>query len=118
MKKDWDAIRDILIKAEDLEQNKNLTLNDFDEAQHNLIIHQVVILENAGFIQAIIPRTTAGINEFYLTDITFSGHELLNMIKNDGVWQKIKSYIKEKNVELSFEAIMIGGKYILNNLLN
>lgn len=118
MKRDWDLIRDILIKTEKLDLNKNLTPNDFEQNKHNLIVHQVVILQKAGFIEAIIPKTLAGINEFYITDINFSGHELLNMIKNEGIWSKIKSYVKEKNLELSFEAIMIGGNYVLNSILN
>ena len=38
-------------------------------------------------------------------NLTWDGHEFLDAIRNEGTWNKIKAFVKEKSASLSFDVI-------------
>lgn len=51
----------------------------------------IIKLKEAGMIDAVIYGRTDKISFIDIDDITWSGHEFLNNIRDDGVWNQIKS---------------------------
>jgi hypothetical protein len=42
--------------------------------------------------------------------LTWRGHELLDTIRSKPVWEKIKSTVQEKGIELTFDTVIALGK--------
>lgn len=106
MKRDWDVIRDILLKVEELEPDKKLTTQDFDEQIINKINYHIDLLDKEGLIKAIIARDeTESIVKFALLNLTWDGHEFLDSIRDDDIWNKTKSKVIEKGGILTFDIV-------------
>lgn len=106
MKRDWDTIREILLKSEELETDATLTLSDFDVSRHGEIAYHVKLLDESGLIKVSIIEYygDSGIH-FDLGRLTWSGHELLDAIRNDTIWNKTKSIITAKSGAMTFDLI-------------
>ena len=44
---------------------------------------------------------------FYTADNTWDGHELLDTLRDQNVWNRIKEISKEKGVDITFESIKV-----------
>ncbi len=107
MERNWETIREILIAAESLELDKTLTLSDFPLDRAHEISYHIVILEEAGFIDARISKTlTRGPTNFHVHRLTWPGHEFLDAIRDESIWNKTKSTIASKGGSMTFELVM------------
>ena len=52
--------------------------------------------------------------DFYVTGLTWQGHEFLDKIRNDTLWQKVKATVQSKSLDLSFDVI----KTVATNLIS
>jgi len=52
MKRNWDTIREILLKTEEQKIGSDLSLNDFDSDRIDEISYHVKLLEESGLIKA------------------------------------------------------------------
>ncbi len=59
MKRDWNTIREILLKTEDLGGDETLNLHAFDKDRAHEISHHVVLMEEAGLIDAALSKSLA-----------------------------------------------------------
>lgn len=105
MKRDWDVIREILQKTEELEPNKMLELSHFEENKWIVISYHVQILSEAGLIQATISEVDEEPYTFWIYRLTWEGHEFLDSIRNDSIWMKTKSKIFEKGGSMTFDIV-------------
>jgi len=106
MERNWDTIREILIAAESLEPDTTLGLSDFPEDRAHEISYHAELLEEAGLVHASIYKTLGlGPTQFHLYRLTWSGHELLDAIRNESIWRKTKSTITSKGGSMTFELI-------------
>jgi len=109
MKRDWDVIRAILIATEE---------DRFDEYLENtendtLILGNTTLLIEAGFINGKVLQSLDGIDDVFVNDLTWQGHELLDVIRSKPVWEKIKTTALEKGLELTFDVVKaLGSKAI------
>ncbi len=105
MKRDFELVRQLLLK---LEGEESVDLSSYTQEQLNY--HKALIKE-AGFAEGIIhyPSTlrTDVPDRAILKRLTWKGHEFLDKAKNDKVWNKAKTIIKEKGVSLSLDALQI-----------
>jgi hypothetical protein len=73
------------------------------------------MLHDAGYIEARFLRGSS------LTAImlktTYAGHDLLDTIRSDGTWNKIKEVAKSKGLELTFDVVKQVGKYVVEKLI-
>ena len=69
------------------------------------IAYTLVLLEEAGFIEAEIDYTLEGIHEIDVIRLTFQGHQFLDTIRPESIWKKIHG-ISEKTGLKSITAIM------------
>ena len=78
--------------------------------------YQIHLMVEAGLVHGH-SRLEDSIPLAFATRLTWEGHELLDKIKSEGVWNKIKSAAKEKGIELSFDAVKMLGKAALGAVL-
>jgi hypothetical protein len=119
MKRDWDTIRRILTMIEDLpDTSSGISLRDFSEDERESIAHHVTLLFDAGLISGSLSRELGRApTSFTCNRLTWKGHEFLDSIRSDTVWQKTKDKFKEKGLDMSFELIGSVAKSIAGPLL-
>ena len=106
MKRDWDVIREILQKAEELEPNKYLELENFSSDTAYEVSYNIRLLYDAGLIDAEDVSTNGdGPDEFFVFRLTWNGHEFLDSIRSDSVWKKTKDKIVEKGGVMTFDVV-------------
>lgn len=99
MKRNYDLLRDILIKIEEQESRYTSTkLEDTDEYSKEEIFHHYVLLKQAGFIDGKLYQDIP-----FIANLTWEGHNFLEDAKNQTVWEKTKTYVKEKGGSASFQ---------------
>lgn len=107
MKRDWDTIREILVKVESCTlPTDNVSLSDFEDFRAAEISYHVGLLIEAGLINGQMYSSLGpSIKDFYAKRLTWSGHEFLDSIRKNNIWEKTKDYFAQKGIEMSFEAV-------------
>ncbi|HEX8190159.1 MAG TPA: DUF2513 domain-containing protein [Pyrinomonadaceae bacterium] len=107
MKRDFDLVRLILLE---LEKDETVDLSPYTQEQINY--HKALVKE-AGFAEGTI-HYASGVHArpdvpdvAILSRLTWEGHEFLDKARNDKVWNRAKSIVKEKVGALSLEALKI-----------
>lgn len=119
MKRNWDMIRTILMKVEELEPNALLTLDSFPMNEFNEISYHLEILEEAGLLYGKIHKTPGGSpHDFHLIRLTWRGHDFLESVRSDTLWTGIKEQLNSKKVGMRVENIMAISQAITNKLLS
>lgn len=109
MKRNWDAIREVLIAIEDDNYDEYLENSE----NQDIIIKNTALLIQAGFIDGKILNSIDMNADVLVNDLTWQGHELLDTIRSKPVWDKIKSTALDKGLELTFDTVRaIGAKVI------
>lgn len=116
MKRNWDVVREVLIEVESLNNadfqdvhydlHSDLSKEEAERAYHG------VLLWRSGFIEGIDTSSTDG-DGIIATGLTWQGLDLLDTIRSQTVWARIKSISKEKGVELTFDAVKALGAQAL-----
>ena len=121
MIKNWTIIREILLKLEAANTPNTVldakNLPPFDEQE---VAYNMRLLADAGYIKGNIRDSSEGdgcIVSALARSLTNSGHELLETIRNDTVWNKVQETFKTKGVEMTFDLVTAVGKKIMENLL-
>ncbi|WAG08148.1 DUF2513 domain-containing protein [Aeromonas jandaei] len=124
MKRDWDVIRDILLKIENEEDlfasipeqpkwNNDLSVEENIKAEEeclkaeNLLCGHLEILIESGYIDGLqVSRTshrwTWGI---FGPRLKMAGHDLLDTLRPAGMPQKLAKFANERGVELTIDTI-------------
>lgn len=109
MKRDWDVIRAILIATEEDRFDEYLEKTEDDK----FILGNTTLLIEAGFLSGEALESLDGIDDVFVKDLTWQGHELLDVIRSKPVWEKIKMTALEKGLELTFDVVKtLGAKAI------
>ena len=117
MQRNWELIRKILIKLEEeTDHNGSLDPDDVKGYDHAIVSYHVSLLGQAGLINMIDASTSM---EMYCIakSMTWEGHEFLDKIRRDTMWNKIKGTLREKGIELSIDAIKLAAKTALESML-
>ena len=107
MKRDWDIIREILIRLEEATSEDDcLRLSNFPQERAQEISYHVELLMEAGLINGQLAKTLGpGPYDFFAERLTWNGHEFLDVIKNDTIWQKTKSSFVAKGLSMTFDLV-------------
>lgn len=100
-----DCVRDVLLSCEELlkmdEEGymNSLSHEELEQVLPNYktedIIYTVVKLKEAGFLDVKVTRASGNILvDVRINDITFTGYEFLNDIRDDNNWKKVKEIAK------------------------
>lgn len=112
-------VRIVLTKLEELDSTqKALYPREIGGYSEELISYHFSLLYQAGLICASISPALNGPISGIATGLTWEGHEFLDNIRSNTAWSKIKKYISEKGLELSFESIKKAASLIISNVLS
>ena len=107
MKRDWDVVRAVLLAVEARAvDGREVTSDDIADIEAGVAAYHMWLLINAGYAVGG-GRDLDGMGPPYvfLFRLTWAGHELLDEIRDPTVWGKIKSKVKEKGFDLTFDTI-------------
>jgi hypothetical protein len=107
MRRNWELIRRILSKLEEQETARGELMPDaiagYDE---ELTAYHFMLLDQAGLIEARgLPAAGPKPRPYVAMALTWEGHELLDHIRSETVWNGVKRTAREKGLELSFEVV-------------
>ena len=117
MKLDLNCIRDTLITLESwlvLNDDLEFVYLDLDEIHKSSnmlkypraeVAYTLIVLREADFIEAIIDYGSNRIDELDVIRLTYKGHQFLDTIRPQSVWDKIYSVSEKTNLK-SISAIM------------
>ena len=124
MKRDWELVRSILGQLETLDPDNLLRAGDVAGADARvagadarIAAHHFQLLFEAGLIDVL--ETTLMPNGGYVTAtrLTWDGHEFLDNIRSDTIWNKVKDRISREGVGWTFAAIkLIASRLVLQTL--
>lgn len=121
MKKNWTIIREILLKLEAANTaNTVLDAKNLPPHPEQEVAYNMRLLVEAGYIKGNIRDTSDGtghIGAALATSLTDRGHQLLDTIRNDTVWNKVQETFKTKGLDMTFDLVTAAGKRIMENLL-
>lgn len=107
MKLNYELIRNLLLAAEDQENNSSLSqkeLDDFIEKfdyTFNELIYHLKRLEEADYVDITIGNASNQVHVYVLNYITWNGHQFLDTIRSDKVWvtsKKVADDLKVKSI--------------------
>lgn len=106
MKRDWDTVREILLAIESLGQGELISADDFPGERQAEVAHHVLIMDEAGLIEAKIgPETYDDSCYFVINRLTWAGHDFLDAVRQDNVWSKTRSTIQWVGGGVTFEVV-------------
>lgn len=121
MIKNWTIIREILLKLEAANTpNTVLDANNLPPYPEQEVAYNMRLLVDAGYVKGNILDSSDGgglIASALVRSLTNNGHELLDTIRSDTVWNKVQETFKTKGVEMTFDLVTAVGKKIMENLL-
>jgi DNA-binding transcriptional ArsR family regulator len=121
MVRNWDTVREILLALEAVKTpNGNLRHDQVPGIDPQDVAYHMRLLKEAGLIEALIKDSKSGNNQISIAladRLTWRGHELLDTIRQKTVWEKVKTFGKEKIGPLTFEAVMEIGKAVVKDAL-
>ena len=119
MKRDWELIRTILGKIEELPDTRSRFMaRNISGWLEDEVVYHLWLLIDAGLIEG----NCSGKPGLHTTLIccgaalTWKGHELLDMVRSDKAWNRIKKWLNVRALDLSFEAIAAAGRAVIAGL--
>jgi Hypothetical protein (DUF2513) len=106
MKRDMDLARKILEQVEEKDDGEHQITLEIPEYPTNQVHYNVKLLKQHGLLEAIDCSTFEGAH-WMPVSLTWEGHEFLDAIRNDTVWQKVKEAVKEQGGSITFEALKL-----------
>lgn len=107
MKRDWDIIREILIKFEELNPKVgSIHLSDFPPDKAHEYSYHVELLLESGLVHGQMSKTIGRhAQDFFADRLTWEGHEFLDSIRSDNVWNKTKTSFVKGGLSMTFDLI-------------
>lgn len=110
MKRDMDLAREILIEAENhpykgYEGDGSTFVPVIAGYTPETIGYHVMLLEQAGLIEANRVMTMDGKVTWRTKQLTWHGHEFLDAARNQNIWGKVKKVAQEQGGSLPFDVL-------------
>jgi len=119
MKRDWDVIRAVMLRVEEGDGVKEVSSSDFPPIDPSLVAYNMFLLREAGLAEGSgrEPGTVNGEPLQWIDRLTWQGHEVLDRIRGEPLWSRIKDVAKEKGVDITVDSIKALTKIALDRLL-
>lgn len=120
MKLNHDCIRDLMLFAEETLNMSNFIRCSglqFNKYTNDELIYTTSKLIEAGYIEGKFNKYIDGERDAIITSITWSGHEFLDTIRDEGVWKTTKEKLN-KFSSVPIKIISTVASQILTNLIN
>lgn len=119
MKRNWDTIREILLKVEECTLPAEVVrLSHFQKERAAEISYHATLLIEAGLVKGQVSQTIGPeVKDFFAQRLTWEGHEFLDSIRSNAVWEKTKSTFLEKGIEMTFDLVRSGASQVAGAIL-
>jgi len=118
MKRDWDTIREILTTLENNTSSSNMQLSDFPSQEAEKISYHAELLLETNLVDGeMLKMLGGGPHSFIITRLTWDGHEFLDSINDDTVWNKTKKSFASSGISMTFELIKTVATDTANSLI-
>lgn len=121
MKRDWVIIRQILLRLEEATTpNTVVRAKELETFSEQEVAYNIRLLKEAGYIEASYIESKSGdghIHSALARRLTNAGHELLDTIRSETIWSKIKETFRARGVEMTFDLVLSVGKRIADQAL-
>lgn len=109
MRRDWELVRALLLRLEAEESSSaHLVAQPLAGFDAEFVGYHLDLLDQAGLIVA---RRAGG--TVVALRLTWAGHELLDGIRRDSIWNRAKGLVREKGLEMSLETLKLAVKAAL-----
>ena len=106
MTRDWNLIRKILIRMEQEPSARyELRASDWPDYDTEVVDYHLHLMKEACLIEGECVESKSVVRSCRVRTITWEGHELLDTIRRDTVWLKIKQTAIDKGLDLTFDLI-------------
>ena len=98
MRRDMDVIREVLLEVESYSGNRFLAYNGRDDevkAYHAMLLKEEGYIKGSGALGGTVLARRS----------TWEGHELLDNIRDDGVWSSVKQKLGDVSGSASLEIV-------------
>ena len=103
MKRDMDLVRKILLNAEALPPGPPL-LYRVGEVEDLVLLHHLEMLIEAGLLRGKLSRSQGSRGDIIgISGLTWEGHEWIETVRSDRVWEETKATLQENDGALTFE---------------
>lgn len=111
MKRDWDIIRAVLLRLEeDSRANPVVNANSFGPAYaEQEVAYNMRLMDEMGLIAAKIQESRSGdgaIRVALARSMTHRGHDVLDSIRNETIWHRVKDTFKKKGLDMTVELVI------------
>jgi hypothetical protein len=96
MKRDWEVIRTILLRVEEGTGDKDVSSGDFAPMDEALVAYNMWLLIESGMVEGGGRPLGMGPPGAFVNRMRWPGHELLDTIRGESAWTRIKAVAKEK----------------------
>jgi hypothetical protein len=104
MKRDMELIREILLAIEASETTQGIARIVIPSRTPAEVSYNVKLLAQAGLIDAIDMSSSAAFC-WQPKSLTWSGHEFLDAARNDTIWNKAMTKLKDQAASVPFEVL-------------
>lgn len=119
MKRDWELVRKILIAVEELQghaqQVDGTSIAGYDAP---LVSYHIYLLKEAGLLEATCSSYLGEPRKCCAFELTWPGHEFLDQIRSQTVWNKTVGLLREKGLDLSFSTIKAAAAAVAKSLIS
>jgi len=118
MKRDWDLVREVLLKLEECESSRGrLRPEEIAGRDGEVVSYHIQILTEAGLIVGECSRSMGAPLYCTATRLTWAGHEFLDQVRNHTAWNRIKGVAREKGLDITLDVIKAAAKMLLDSVL-
>ena len=115
MKRNIDTVRDILIALENASLQDQVLEDAVPNCTQEQFFYHVKLMAGAGLIEATEMSALYGV--WYPNSLTWQGHEFLDDIRDDTVWNRTKDKVGDKVSTVSLAVVQEVAKGIARHLL-
>ena len=118
MERSWDTIRELMLRVDDCSVDSAVVTADFSADRGAELVHHVRILLEGKLIDAdIINTLEPGDSRFQIFRLTWAGHELLDTIRNDTVWNQTKLFFQNQQLGFTYKAVLSVARQLNESLM-
>lgn len=102
MRRDAELIRQILIHMEENSDGRECEMITIEGVDEMHVIYHYRLLKDAGFMTAMIQDMSSNTTFCTPQSLTMSGHDLLDSIRSDTLWNKFKENLEKNGLPVVF----------------
>lgn len=106
MERNWEVVRAILLRLEALGDTSSMVhAGEVAPFDFEIVGYHMQIMQEAGLIEARVSEALGGATHVFASRLTWEGHEFLDRIRDQTLWNRVKASAREKGLAPSFDVI-------------